>query len=63
MEARGQDRLLEDIPKSTTFITVCKMAVGMREAPGEPSAIRPPSSEETTVGLMLETRRSPGSRA
>src|SRR5918998_936535 len=38
------------------------MAVGMRDAPGDPSATSPPSAEETTVGLMLETRRSPGFR-
>jgi hypothetical protein len=35
----------------------------MREAPGVPSAMTPPSSEETTVGLMLEIKRSPGASA
>jgi hypothetical protein len=39
------------------------MAVGMREAPGEPKEIRPPAGDETTVGLMLEMSRSPGFNA
>src|SRR5215216_5382225 len=33
------------------------------EARGVPSAMTPPSSEETTVGLMLEIKRSPGASA
>jgi hypothetical protein len=37
------------------------MAVGIRDAPGEPTAMTPPSSDEKIVGLMLEISRSPGS--